>query len=91
MYLVKYSKGSWDDYFEVTLFVTESEDTAKEYVDKFNTILNKWKSFLENNKPDLMSLSMEDYDAFHDKYPILYRYYDVTEINGAKYEQIKRK
>ena len=91
MYLVKYSKGSWDDYFEVPLFVTESEDIAKEYVDKFNTILKKWKSFFEDTKPDIISLSSEDYNAFYDKYPILYRYYDVTEINGAKYEQIKRK
>ena len=87
IYLVKYSAGSYDDYYEVNLFATNNEFTAKKYVDRFNTILQKWKNFLETMNSE--ALNSENEEDFLDKHPILYRYHDIVEINQAGYEQIK--
>jgi purine-nucleoside phosphorylase len=45
MYLVTYSQGVWDDYVKIDVFVTHDESKAQKYVDKFNTMLEKWKSY----------------------------------------------
>jgi ABC-type transporter Mla maintaining outer membrane lipid asymmetry ATPase subunit MlaF len=45
MYLVAYSQGVWDDYVKIDVFVTHDESKAQTYVDKFNTLLDKWKSY----------------------------------------------
>lgn len=45
IYVVKYSKGSYDDYYEVTVFATTKKSTATKYVTKFNSILKRWKKY----------------------------------------------
>ncbi len=45
MYLVYYSQGVWDDYVKLEIFVTMDQAKAQAYVDKFNCLLNKWKSY----------------------------------------------
>ncbi len=45
MYLVSYSEGAWDNHHVINLFVTESEETALKYQEKFNTMLYKWKGY----------------------------------------------
>lgn len=87
IYLVKYSRGSYDDYYEVNLFATNNEFTAKQYIDKFNTILKKWKNFLESM--ELRALRSENEEDFLDSHPITYRYHDIVGINEAGYERIK--
>ena len=52
MYIVKYSIGSYDDWREVDLFVTEYGEFALEYAAKFNTMLKKWKDFYGNDYKD---------------------------------------
>jgi hypothetical protein len=44
-YLVYYSQGVWDDHVYINIFVTHDETKAQTYVDKFNTLLDKWKSY----------------------------------------------
>ena len=46
MYLVQYSVGDWDSY-TVNVFVTDDEEYAKTYVEKFRTKLKKWKNHYE--------------------------------------------
>lgn len=46
MYLVQYSVGDWDSY-TVNVFVTDDEEVAKTYVEKFRSKLKKWKNHYE--------------------------------------------
>ena len=43
MYIVRYSGGSYDDWYEANVFVTDKKATATKYVTKFNKLLKKWK------------------------------------------------
>lgn len=43
MYIVRYYGCSYDDAYEVNLFVTNKKTTATKYVTRFNSILKKWK------------------------------------------------
>ena len=52
MYIVKYNFGHSLDQDAAILFVTDSEQKAKNYCTKFNRILKKWKKYFnqfENN------------------------------------------
>jgi hypothetical protein len=50
MYIVKYSKGSYDDYVQTVVFVTKSKIKASKYVLKFNNILKKWREYYSINE-----------------------------------------
>ena len=41
-YLVSYSTGMYDDFQIHILFVTEDEELAKKYCEKFNSIRERW-------------------------------------------------
>lgn len=43
MYIVRYCGGSYDDWYEVIVFVTNKKSVATKYVTKFNKTLKKWK------------------------------------------------
>ena len=43
MYIVSYCGGSYDDWYEVNIFVTNKKAAATKYVTKFNKMLKKWK------------------------------------------------
>jgi len=45
MYVVGYSAGQYEDYYERDLFVTESLELAQKYVAKFNAMSEKWKNY----------------------------------------------
>jgi len=47
MYIVKYNGGSYEDYYEKDIFVTDSFEVAEKYVSKFNSILCKWKLYYD--------------------------------------------
>ncbi|GAG31669.1 unnamed protein product, partial [marine sediment metagenome] len=44
-YIVKYSGGTYDDYYEHNVFVSVNKSKATKYVTKFNNILKKWKDY----------------------------------------------
>jgi hypothetical protein len=44
MFIVQYSVGDWDSY-TVNIFVTDNEELAKLYVEKFRTKLKKWEEY----------------------------------------------
>lgn len=44
MYIVRYCGGSYDDWYESNIFVTDKKSTATKYVTKFNKSLKKWKN-----------------------------------------------
>jgi len=53
IYLVRYSRRDWEDYYDVTVFATQDESKAKAYVVKFNRLLEKWKAYYDENWQDL--------------------------------------
>ena len=44
IYIVKYYGGSYEDFYEATIFATTKKSKAYKYRAKFNRILKKWKS-----------------------------------------------
>ena len=45
MYIVLYSSGEYDDWFEHKIFVTKKKSVAINYVYRFNNILKKWRQY----------------------------------------------
>lgn len=45
MYLVEYSSGQYEDYRTYQIFVTDNEQVAIAYINKFNAILKKWQEY----------------------------------------------
>ena len=45
MYLVQYSTGDWADHSAHELFVTHDEETARNYVNKFNDLVSRWSDY----------------------------------------------
>jgi hypothetical protein len=43
MYIIKYSGGSYDDFYTTDIFVTTNKSKATRYATKFNRILKTWK------------------------------------------------
>jgi hypothetical protein len=75
MFLIQYSSGQWEDYYTVNVFVTEDEELAKSYVNKFRAKLKKWKDYY-NSK-----------DSIRDKH--YDRYCQIMETNNAYYLKIE--
>jgi hypothetical protein len=81
MMVVKYSSGSWDDYFVHDVFTTTNEEKAKAYVEKFNRIIEKWHIYWDTIAND---------DDFGDDDTFNYdRYHQITDINRAWYDKIE--
>lgn len=76
MYLVEYSSGQYEDYRTYQIFVTDNEQVAINYINKFNAILKKWQEFYfeYSNNPD---------NPYHQ------REYDLFEVHGATKTEIE--
>ena len=86
MYIVKYSAGSYDDWHEVDIFVTKSKETADKYVEKFNTLLEKFKIHnqkFEEGEEGWEWIKPEYSEKFFD------RWYKIKEVNECYYHEIK--
>ena len=81
MFLVYYTYGGYDTFTRITIFVTEDEELAKRYVEKFNRILKHWKDYWNTIVNEDNWLDSDEYD-FH-------RWYQITESNEAEYKKIE--
>lgn len=83
IYLVKYSKGLYDDYHTVVIFATKSKETADRYVKKFNRILDYWLDHMN---------SFKDKWGYRDDNKcttaISHRYYEITDVGQAFINEI---
>lgn len=82
-YLVTYSIGSHGDYYDHNIFVTKDFDVAKNYVEKFNRILNKWITYYDQFEDNIWDDNIEQY--------IQNRYCQLYEINQATFLKIPYK
>ena len=55
--MVKYCGGSYDDWYEQYIFVTDKKSTATKYVTKFNRILKKWKEYSKQFEDNNMGMT----------------------------------
>jgi len=83
MFIVKLSRGSWDDAHEVDLFVTENERLAKAYVKKFNQKLKKWKKYFRQFNDKTGFLKEEYWET------MTTRYWRIRDTNHCFYKEIK--
>lgn len=67
IYVVKYHRGRYDDASVITIFATFRKDTARQYVERFNTSLKKWKDYYKQfegeNEFGFQSLKKEHFET----------------------------
>lgn len=76
MYIVYYTTGAYDDFQRHSVFVTESELIASEWVEKFNRIGDKWYDYYNQNQDKLQDTTIRKIFYF-------------KEVGSAYYEQIE--
>jgi hypothetical protein len=73
-YLAKYSRGSYDDYRTIDVFVTDDKELAQKWVNKFNTKLSHWKKHFSKYSHEWSAQILDE------------RFYDI--INGERFDDI---
>jgi hypothetical protein len=90
LYIVNYCRGNVDEGFRrVNLFVTMEEETAKKYVQKFNSILKKCKKYWDDWENEMISIHADSY--MFCTHTNMDRYYLITDIDEAFYEKIEKR
>jgi len=86
MYIVRYCGGSYDDWYEVNVFVTDKKTTATKYVIKFNKMLKKWKKHYNQfeSKELGMNWIKEEYVEQH-----FNRWDSLQNINSCYWSEIE--
>lgn len=89
MFIIKRSEGSWDDYFEKDIFITEDEEVAKKYCEKANSLLPKLKEFYNqlDEETDNMDEFTEDKKKLITKLWIKYK--GFNDISNWFYKKIE--
>ena len=97
-YIVKYSTGSYDDYYEGTMFVTFDRNVADNYVNKFNRMVENYKDFYrtfeEHSYPELLLdpeyTEVGDVNHLPAKYSKYWdRWWQLDEFNKCYFEEIE--
>jgi hypothetical protein len=83
-YLVEYAGGSYDDYYNKTIFVTDKKSVAIKYVTKFNRILNEYKNYYKKFEVDQhgMEWIADEYTEYFN------RWHRLHNITTCYYEEI---
>jgi hypothetical protein len=81
IYVVKYSGGECEGRYESIVFATTDKDLAKSYVNKFNTILEKWKCFYRGFEEN--GWIKVEYIKAHS-----YRWHTINNISNCYFEEI---
>lgn len=79
IYIVGYSKGSYDDYEEVNVFCTFDEKIARKWENKFDLLCRKWSTFYKR-------LERQHKDR---RYLYSLRYVKIQDINTSFVKEIE--
>lgn len=82
IYIVYYSRGSYDDYEEINIFATTSLNKAQKYVKKFNSIHRKWKDYYKQYEDSREWIKDEFVHHYFD------RWNELREINKCSIEKL---
>lgn len=85
MYIVRYCGGSYDDWYEANVFVTDKKSKAIKYVAKFNKMLKKWKEHYSQyeSREFEMNLIKDEYVKQH-----FHRWNSLKMINNCYWQEI---
>ena len=86
MYIVRYCVGSYDDSYEVNLFVTNKKTTATKYVTRFNSIFKKWKEHYKQYEETEYGIAWIK-DEYAEKY--FDRWNSLRETNKCYWSEIE--
>lgn len=87
IYIIKYYGGSYEDAYEVDIFVTSNKKTAINYVNRFNSILKKWLNYYEQyTETDCIGITRVK-DEYKEKK--LYRWYQLKNIRKCYFKEIE--
>jgi hypothetical protein len=86
-YIARYSTGSYEDYTNIDVFVTEDKELVERWVEKFNSKLECWKDYFKRFGNAYYNYTILD-EAFYDKVNND-AFYRVMECNGAFYSEIE--
>ena len=88
MYIVKYQGGSYEDFYEKNVFVTNKKSTATKYVTRFNKLLKKWKNYYKQFETNNLGISWIA-DKHIDKH--FNRWNQLGNISTAFWEEIEQR
>jgi hypothetical protein len=83
-YIVYYTGGDYDTYYERNIFITNNKSLAQRYVKKFNNMLKKWLNYYNQfteKKYGVLWLKEEH----HDKY---FRWDALRSIDKCYFQEI---
>jgi hypothetical protein len=84
IYVVKYSSGSYDDFYEENIFATKSLEVASNYIHKFNSRLEYWKEVMMTYADDRGHLKDENWDI-----PVTNHFWTIKEMNRCFMEEVE--
>lgn len=93
IYGANYSGGDWDDYFEKQIFVSQDKQVVEDWINKFNKLLKEWKEYYSQFGENIHSFC-EDCrlilkEEYVENYRIVFRFYQLRDINKAFITTIK--
>ena len=80
VYLVKYSQGRYDTFEVTDIFVTFNEETAINYMNRFNYLIKEYRKFyskFEETNSRVRNWIKDEYNDYYD------RWYWLREINDC--------
>jgi hypothetical protein len=88
IYVVYYSKGSYEDYEKIIIFATNNEDKAIRYACRYMEILNKlrkhYMQFAKNKE-----YRLETIEKKYENTPIFKRFYSVMNLGHCFYREVE--
>lgn len=86
VYIVRYSGGSYEDYYANDIFVTVKKSTATKYVTRFNKTLKKWKAYYKQFEEENYGMPWikEEHVEKH-----FHRWNRIRNISNCYWEEIK--
>jgi hypothetical protein len=61
MYIVAYSSGSYEDWREHLIFVTQDKEKAEKYIEKANNLLVKCKEFYDKKSSEELDANLVEF------------------------------
>lgn len=86
IYIAKYSRGSYDDFTTIDVFVSDNKEIVENWVLKFNTKLKYWKEYFSqfSHPWSVQILDEKYYDSINGD-----RFYEVLDTNKAFIKEIE--
>ncbi len=84
-YLVRYYGGSYEDRYNLVVFVTNKKSTATKYCTKFNKMLKKWKDYYKQFETDKFGMKWIADEYIENRF---HRWNSLQRISRCYYEEV---